>query len=186
MTMRSMSLVERGGNFTYEGSAEKVWAPEHGVHTTETITQILGPYAHAAKQLRRGYRGGRLRPQRDGRLSVGYQPRQRSGDARPDGAPRPGDAPRVETGVISATSSFHRNENGHTTHRRRTTAQERSPGVSWKPRSPPALVREMELDENGYPPGTLETDGRPWAGWDLAIPEEYGGQGLPLTYYGHS
>ena len=45
MTMRSMSLVERGGNFTYEGSAEKVWAPEHGVKTTETITQILGPYA---------------------------------------------------------------------------------------------------------------------------------------------
>ena len=45
MTMRSMSLVERGGNFTYEGAAEKVWAPEHGVRTTETITQILGPYA---------------------------------------------------------------------------------------------------------------------------------------------
>ncbi len=45
MTMRSMSLVERGGDFTYEGSAEKVWAPEHGVHTTEAITQILGPYA---------------------------------------------------------------------------------------------------------------------------------------------
>ena len=45
MTMRSMSLVERGGNFTYEGAAEKVWAPEHGVKTTETITQILGPYA---------------------------------------------------------------------------------------------------------------------------------------------
>jgi alkylation response protein AidB-like acyl-CoA dehydrogenase len=45
MTMRSMSLVEHGGNFTYEGSAEKVWAPEHGVRTTETITQILGPYA---------------------------------------------------------------------------------------------------------------------------------------------
>ena len=45
MTMRSMSLVEGGGNFTYEGSAEKVWAPEHGVRTTETITQILGPYA---------------------------------------------------------------------------------------------------------------------------------------------
>ena len=44
MTMRSMSLVERGGNFTYEGSAEKVWAPEHGVKTTETIAQILGPY----------------------------------------------------------------------------------------------------------------------------------------------
>ena len=45
MTMRSMSLVESGGNFTYEGSAEKVWAPEHGVKTTETISQILGPYA---------------------------------------------------------------------------------------------------------------------------------------------
>ena len=45
MTMRSMSLVERGGHFTYEGSAEKVWAPEHGVRTTETIAQILGPYA---------------------------------------------------------------------------------------------------------------------------------------------
>jgi len=44
MTMRSMSLVERGGSFTYEGSAEKVWAPEHGVKTTETIAQILGAY----------------------------------------------------------------------------------------------------------------------------------------------
>jgi len=45
MTMRSMSIVEHGGNFTYEGSAEKVWAPEHGVKTTEAITQMLGPYA---------------------------------------------------------------------------------------------------------------------------------------------
>ena len=45
MTMRSMSLVERGGHFTYEGAAEKVWAPEHGVRTTETVSQILGPYA---------------------------------------------------------------------------------------------------------------------------------------------
>ena len=44
MTMRSMSLVEKGGTFTYEGSAEKVWAPDHGVKTTETIAQILGPY----------------------------------------------------------------------------------------------------------------------------------------------
>ena len=44
MTMRSMSIVERGGKFTYEGSAEKVWAPEHGVRTTEAITQMLGPY----------------------------------------------------------------------------------------------------------------------------------------------
>jgi alkylation response protein AidB-like acyl-CoA dehydrogenase len=45
MTMRSMSIVERGGKFTYEGSAEKVWAPEHGVRSTEAITQMLGPYA---------------------------------------------------------------------------------------------------------------------------------------------
>ena len=45
MTMRSMSIVQRGGRFTYEGSAEKVWAPEHGVRTTEEISQILGPYA---------------------------------------------------------------------------------------------------------------------------------------------
>ncbi len=45
MTMRSMSIVERGGKFTYEGSAEKVWAPEHGVRVTESITQMLGPYA---------------------------------------------------------------------------------------------------------------------------------------------
>jgi len=45
MTMRSMSLVNRDGNFTYEGSAEKVWAPEHGVKTTEAISQMLGPYA---------------------------------------------------------------------------------------------------------------------------------------------
>jgi alkylation response protein AidB-like acyl-CoA dehydrogenase len=44
MTMRSMSIVEHGGNFTYEGSAEKVWAPEHGVRTCEAITQMLGPY----------------------------------------------------------------------------------------------------------------------------------------------
>ncbi len=44
MTMRSMSIVERGGHFSYEGSAEKVWAPEHGVKTSEAITQMLGPY----------------------------------------------------------------------------------------------------------------------------------------------
>jgi alkylation response protein AidB-like acyl-CoA dehydrogenase len=44
MTLRSMSIVEHGGNFTYEGSAEKVWAPEHGVRTSEAITQMLGPY----------------------------------------------------------------------------------------------------------------------------------------------
>jgi alkylation response protein AidB-like acyl-CoA dehydrogenase len=44
LTMRSMSIVEHGGHFTYEGSAEKVWAPEHGVRTSEAITQMLGPY----------------------------------------------------------------------------------------------------------------------------------------------
>lgn len=44
MTLRSMSIVKRGGNFTYEGSAEKVWSPEHGVRVTEAITQMLGPY----------------------------------------------------------------------------------------------------------------------------------------------
>lgn len=45
MTMRSISIEQRGGNFTYEGSAEKVLAPEHGVRSTEAIAQILGPYA---------------------------------------------------------------------------------------------------------------------------------------------
>jgi alkylation response protein AidB-like acyl-CoA dehydrogenase len=45
MTMRSMSIVEHGGKFTYEGSAEKVWSPEHGVRTTEAVMQMLGPYA---------------------------------------------------------------------------------------------------------------------------------------------
>ena len=44
MTLRSMSIVEQDGVFTYEGSAEKVFAPEHGVRTTETIAQMLGPY----------------------------------------------------------------------------------------------------------------------------------------------
>jgi alkylation response protein AidB-like acyl-CoA dehydrogenase len=44
MTLRSMSIVERGGNFVYEGSAEKVWAPEHGVRTAEAVSQMLGPY----------------------------------------------------------------------------------------------------------------------------------------------
>ncbi|MBE2276722.1 MAG: acyl-CoA dehydrogenase family protein [Rhodobacteraceae bacterium] len=44
MTMRSMSIVERGGAFSYEGSAEKVWAPEHGVRISESIMQMLGPH----------------------------------------------------------------------------------------------------------------------------------------------
>lgn len=45
MTMRSISITQRGSPFTYEGSAEKVWASEHGVRATEAIAQILGPYA---------------------------------------------------------------------------------------------------------------------------------------------
>jgi alkylation response protein AidB-like acyl-CoA dehydrogenase len=44
-TMRSMSIAERDGKFTYEGSAEKVWAPEHGVRATERVSQLLGPHA---------------------------------------------------------------------------------------------------------------------------------------------
>jgi alkylation response protein AidB-like acyl-CoA dehydrogenase len=44
VTMRSMSIAERGGKFNYECSAEKVSAPEHGVRTTEAITQMLGLY----------------------------------------------------------------------------------------------------------------------------------------------
>lgn len=45
MTMRSLSIAARDGDFAYEGSAEKVWGPEHGVRATEAIGQILGPYA---------------------------------------------------------------------------------------------------------------------------------------------
>jgi alkylation response protein AidB-like acyl-CoA dehydrogenase len=45
MTMRSLSIVMRGGAFAYEGSAEKVWAPEHGVRATEAYSQIIGPHA---------------------------------------------------------------------------------------------------------------------------------------------
>ena len=46
-----------------------------------------------------------------------------------------------------------------------------------------ALVREMELDEIGYPPGLWrQMADLGWLG--LPMPEEYGGQGLPLTYLG--
>jgi alkylation response protein AidB-like acyl-CoA dehydrogenase len=58
MTMRSMSLMERGATFTYEGAAEKVWAPEHGVRTTETISQILGPYAQLMSSSEENIEGG--------------------------------------------------------------------------------------------------------------------------------
>lgn len=45
MTMRSVSIDEQGLEFNYEASAEKVFAPEHGVRSTEAISQILGPSA---------------------------------------------------------------------------------------------------------------------------------------------
>jgi 3-oxocholest-4-en-26-oyl-CoA dehydrogenase alpha subunit len=45
MTMRSLSIERHGGHFVYEGAAEKVWGPEHGVRATEAISQILGPHA---------------------------------------------------------------------------------------------------------------------------------------------
>lgn len=44
MTMRSLSIAARDGVFSYEGAAEKVWGPEHGVRATEAISQILGPF----------------------------------------------------------------------------------------------------------------------------------------------
>ena len=48
---------------------------------------------------------------------------------------------------------------------------------------PTSLVREMELDENGYPPALWrQMADLGWLG--MAIPEEFGGQGLPLSYLG--
>jgi len=44
MTMRSLSIAGRRGEFVHEGSGEKVVGPEHGVRATEAISQILGPY----------------------------------------------------------------------------------------------------------------------------------------------
>lgn len=45
MTLRSMSIVEhRDGAFSYEGAAEKVFAPEHGMRASEIYTRILGPF----------------------------------------------------------------------------------------------------------------------------------------------
>ena len=46
-----------------------------------------------------------------------------------------------------------------------------------------AMVREMELDELGYPPALWKQMAD--LGWlGLALPEQYGGQGLPLAYMG--
>ena len=46
---------------------------------------------------------------------------------------------------------------------------------------PPSLARAMEADELGYPPGLWKKMAD--LGWfGLALPEKYGGQGMPLTY----
>ena len=48
---------------------------------------------------------------------------------------------------------------------------------------PTAMVREMEIDGLGYPPALWKQMAE--LGWlGLAVPEEYGGQGLPLAYLG--
>ncbi len=44
LTMRSISIEQRGGDFVYEGSAEKVFAPEHGMRSSELFGQLLGPF----------------------------------------------------------------------------------------------------------------------------------------------
>ena len=46
-----------------------------------------------------------------------------------------------------------------------------------------AMVREMELDDLGYPPALWkQMADQGWLG--MALPEQYGGQGLPITYLG--
>ncbi len=48
---------------------------------------------------------------------------------------------------------------------------------------PPRLAREMEKDALGYPPELWQKLAD--LGWlGISLPEEYGGQGLPLTYLG--
>ncbi len=48
---------------------------------------------------------------------------------------------------------------------------------------PPRLAREMEKDDLGYPPELWQKMAD--LGWlGISLPEEYGGQGLPLTYLG--
>ena len=48
---------------------------------------------------------------------------------------------------------------------------------------PPSLARAMEKDDLGYPPGLWKQMAQ--LGWlGLSLPEQYGGQGLSLTYLG--
>ncbi len=48
---------------------------------------------------------------------------------------------------------------------------------------PPRLARAMEKDDLGYPPELWQKMAE--LGWvGIALPEQYGGQGLPLTYLG--
>ncbi len=48
---------------------------------------------------------------------------------------------------------------------------------------PPSLAREMEKDDLGYPPELWrQMAGLGWLG--ISLPEQYGGQGLPLTHLG--
>ena len=48
---------------------------------------------------------------------------------------------------------------------------------------PPSLARAMETDDLGYPPELWNKMAE--LGWfGLALPEQYGGQGMPLTYLG--
>ena len=60
MTMRSLSIVDHGGHFAYEGSAEKVFAPEHGVRASEAFSQIVGPHAQLLSSSPETVAGGRF------------------------------------------------------------------------------------------------------------------------------
>src|SRR5712692_11308194 len=63
-TLRSLSMVKRGINPSYEISSEKVWGPDFHVKSTEVITQILGPYGQL-------WEGSPLAPE-DGELARQY------------------------------------------------------------------------------------------------------------------
>lgn len=58
MTMRSISIDQDGKPFVYEGAAEKVAGPEHGVRSTEAVSQILGPHAQLLSSSRHAIESG--------------------------------------------------------------------------------------------------------------------------------